>query len=168
MKSQKGCIKFMANFSIRLAFVIRQFLEDDDWKYSFDQDKGVFKFNLTLATRIKSVQYHVIVHEDDYTVYATSPLNVDKDEPETMANMAEFLHRANYGLRNGNFEMDFRDGEVRYKCFVNCDGQLPTTQIIKDSIYIPAAMFKRYAPGIVEVMFGINSPKAAIDKCENN
>ena len=29
--------------------------------------------------------------------------------------MAEFLTRANYGIMIGNFEMDFNDGEVRYK-----------------------------------------------------
>ena len=43
--------------------------------------------------------------------------------PEEMrVPMAEFLTRANYGLRIGNFEMDFEDGEVRYKSSVDFEG----------------------------------------------
>jgi hypothetical protein len=82
--------------------------------------------------------------------------------------MAEFITRANYGLLNGNFEMDFRDGEIRYKTFVNCDETDPGTQTIKDSIYIPAAMFNRYGEGIVSVLFGIKDPEQAVKDCESD
>ena len=41
---------------------------------------------------------------------------------------------ANYGLANGNFDIDVSDGEVRYKTYVNCKDmkELPE-QIIKDN-----------------------------------
>lgn len=62
--------------------------------------------------------------------------------------------------------MDFRDGEIRYKCFVNCDETTPGKETIKDSIYIPAAMFKRYGNGIINVLFGMKSAADAIEECE--
>lgn len=34
----------------------------------------------------------------------------------------EYITGANYGLRNGNFEMDVEDGEIRYKVYVNVKG----------------------------------------------
>jgi hypothetical protein len=44
--------------------------------------------------------------------------------------MAEFLTRAKYGLCMGNFEMDFGDGEVRYKASLDiADGELTAKMI---------------------------------------
>jgi len=33
----------------------------------------------------------------------------------------EFLTRANYGLNIGNFEMDFQDGEIRFKTAIDVE-----------------------------------------------
>lgn len=45
--------------------------------------------------------------------------------------------------------MDFCDGELRYKSFVDCDDQLPSQAVIRNSIGCPISMMKRYAPGIL-------------------
>ena len=74
--------------------------------------------------------------------------------------------QANYGLRNGNFELDMRDGEIRYKVFVDCDGVIPSREVIKGSIIIPAMMFERYSPGILDVVFKGVSAAEAIGQCE--
>lgn len=152
------------DYDVSVARAIKNFLDADDWHYSFDEDKGVFTFNLSLSNKLKKVSYRIRVFSDSYACYAYSPLEAD----DCKAEMAEFITRANYGLRNGNFEMDHTDGELRYKCFVNCDGTAPGTQIIKDSIYIPAAMYKRYGNGIVSVIFGVQSPEEAVAECEKD
>lgn len=64
-----------------------------------------------------------------------------------MASMAEFVCRANYGLVSGNFELDMRDGEIRFKRFAECEGITPTSEMVCNSIHCPAAMFKRYGAG---------------------
>ena len=84
-----------------------------------------------------------------------------------MAEMVEFTTRANYGLRCGNFEMDMRDGEIRYKVFVDCEGSfLPPRDVIRNSIVIPAMMFERYTPGILDILFKEAKAVDAIAKCE--
>ena len=83
-----------------------------------------------------------------------------------MSSMAEFVCRANYGLVNGNFELDMRDGEIRFKCFVDCEGITPTSEMVRNSIHCPAAMFKRYGAGIVDIIFGKSSALGAVEKCE--
>ena len=81
--------------------------------------------------------------------------------------MAQFLCRANYGLRNGNFELDVRDGEIRYKVFQNCSGGVvPNEEIVRDSIYVCASMFEHYSQGIVGIIYGGLDAKEAIDLCE--
>ena len=85
-----------------------------------------------------------------------------------MANMAEFICRANYGLKMGNFELDFDDGEVRFKVHVLCKGVTPTAEMIKRSIYCPATMFDHYGSGIVDIIFNDTSGKVAVEKCEKH
>jgi hypothetical protein len=149
------------SYSTQIANTVRKFLTADDWNYSFDDEKGIFTFNLSIKTKLKKLSYRVVVNDNGYSVYAAIALGAD----DCLHEMAEFVCRANYGLRNGNFELDFRDGEIRYKCYVNCDGQMPTNEIVKDSIYIPYYMMKRYGDGIVSVLFGNQTPEEAIRSC---
>lgn len=150
------------SYDASIARLIKKFLDEDDWKYDFDANKGLFSFGLNLSNKLKKVSYCIRVRDDCYMVYAISPLNAD----DCKAEIAEFITRANYGLRNGNFEMDFDDGEIRYKSFVDFDGTVPGTQVIRDSIYVPASMFKRYGNGIVNILFGLKSPADAVAECE--
>ncbi|HJB26622.1 MAG TPA: YbjN domain-containing protein [Firmicutes bacterium] len=150
------------NYNQEIAMCIKNFLEKDEWQFDFEEDKGVFHFGLTLHNKIKSLEYHIVVREYDYTSYGVIPISAD----ECKAEMAEFLTRTNYGLNNGNFELDYRDGEIRYKCFVNCDGVMPGEQIVKDSIYLPAMVVRHYADGILAVIFGMKTPEQAVKDCE--
>lgn len=155
-------------YSKAIANTINSFLTEDDWHFSFDDQHGLFKFGLNLKGRIKKVSYIIDVKDDEYVVYAISPLGADEDDEKMMATVAEFICRANYGLKNGNFELDMRDGEIRYKSFVDCEGITPTTEMIRNSIYCPASMFDRYSSGIVDIIFGNSTAKEAIAKCEKS
>lgn len=156
------------NYSDTIANAIKTFLETNDWHFTFDEEKGGFTFGLGMKGQMKKINYIIRVHEDDYILYATAPIGADTDDPDMMLQMAEFICRANYGLRCGNFELDMRDGEIRYKCFVDCDGIIPTSEMVERSVHVPAGMFNRYAPGILSIIFGGASAKDAVEKCENN
>ena len=157
-----------AGYSDDIVSEIRGFLLDDDWKFDFDDEKGIFKFSVNISGKMKHVSYYLTVRQDSYTVYAISPVSADSDDEEVMHNIAEFICRANYGLRNGNFEIDMRDGEIRYKVFVDCDGGiLPSCDVIRSSMIIPAMMFERYSPGLLDVIFKGSSAAEAILQCEN-
>lgn len=156
------------DYSMNIANAVCDFLNEDDWHFSFDQERGIFKFGLRLKGKLKKINYIVDIKDDEYLVYAISPLGADEENSEMMANMAEFICRANYGLKMGNFELDFDDGEVRFKVHVLCKGITPTAEMIKRSIYCPASMFKRYGSGIVDIIFGNASGKDAVDKCEKH
>ena len=154
------------NYSEEIVGAIKDFLEEDDWNYGFDDEAGMFRFGLNLKGRLKKAQYVVDVHDDQYMVYAIAPIGADQNDRNQLQDMAEFLTRANYGLKNGNFELDFRDGEIRFKSFVDCDGVIPSIEVIRNSIYIPAMMYERYGEGIVGIIFGGMDPEEAINLCE--
>lgn len=159
----------MEKYSNEIADSIREFLEKDDWHFSFDSDKGVFRFGVSVGNKLKNVSCRILVHDDCYTVYAVSPIGPDEDNKKMMNNMSEFICRANFGLRNGNFEMDFRDGEIRFKTFVNCGNDIkPASEIIKESIYTPVAMFDKYGSGITDIIFQDVAAAKAVTKCEES
>ena len=76
--------------------------------------------------------------------------------------LAEFLTRANYGLIMGNFELDWRDGEVRYKTSIDVEGDRLTPALVKQMAYANVVMMDRYLPGIMRVIYGDVSPAEAI------
>lgn len=154
-------------YSADIAAAVNKFLTDDEWNFDFDEDEGQFHFRLTLDGKLKEARYAIIINEDDYTVYAYSSIGADKNDERMMSVMADFICRANYGMKNGNFELDMMDGEIRYKCYVDCEGALPHHDVIKNSIYCPASMLDRYGAGIVDIVCLDASPADAIAKCEN-
>ena len=156
------------NFSVEIASIFGAFLKTDDWSYRFDKEDGVFYFTLNLHNKLKNLEYRARIHNDSFCVYAICPICADVENPEERAAMAEFICRANYGLRYGNFEFDVRDGELRFKIFVDCDKKLPSPEVVKNSVYIPALLFERYAPGILAILFNGASAEEAIELSETD
>lgn len=80
--------------------------------------------------------------------------------------MAEFLTRANYGLMIGNFEMDFNDGEIRYKTSIDVEGDNLSSALLKQLVYANVMTMDQYLPGIIAVIDGNISPVDANAKIE--
>lgn len=157
----------MSKYSTKIADAIQEFLHDDDWHYTFREEKGTFHFSLSTRSRLNTVDYFIAVREDHYRVLCVSPLSVNTDDAQELARMAEFITRANYGMTRGCFEMDYRDGEIRFRMTVDCDGDaVPTQEIVKNSVYVPASMFNRYGSGMVHTMFSDLNPAAIVRACE--
>ena len=156
------------SYSVNISDAINSYLTNNDWIYSFDENHGVFRFGMKLKGLIRTLQFYIHVREDEYLVHAISPISANEDDEAMMGRMAEFICRANYGLFSGNFELDMNDGEIRYKVYVDCEGITPSEEVIRNSIHIPAGMFEKYNPGILDVIFCNASAKDAVDRCEKN
>ncbi len=88
------------------------FLEEDGWYPQRIGDRPSYRMvfqgqngDLLCTALIRLEAQHLVI-------YAYAPIKV---LPETRLMAAEYLTRANYGMFIGNFELDFNDGEVRYK-----------------------------------------------------
>jgi len=144
---------------------VRDWLDQDDWHYDFDAEDMTLTTGVGgLDSKIKKLSLLFLFKEDCYTLYATAPINGDTDD---LTELNKFITMANYGLRNGNFELDFRDGEIRYKTFVNCDGleTLPE-EIIKDSVYAACLTVDRYGDGLAALAMGFSDAETEIKKVE--
>ncbi len=123
--------------------------------------------SIPLSTRVNFLRLIFCVHEYGFNAYGVFPLNADPEDENAMNRTAEFLHRANYGLPKGNFELDYRDGEVRYKILEMIRNRRDLRKdIVWECTGCIGAMMSRYAPGLLQVMSGQREPREAIDICE--
>ncbi len=156
------------NYSREIAAVVDTYLKDNDWHYFFDDETGIFRFGLKVRGRIKNLNFVMDVKEEELLVYGLCPVSADSDDAEMMNRMGEFICRANYGLKNGDFEFDYNDGEIRYKSYVDCEDLLPSPAVVENTIHRTAAMYRRYSAGIVGIIFENLSAREAISRCEDD
>ena len=147
---------------IRAAMI--DFLDSIDWNYEVDEE-GVISFTMNIESTLDTLYYRIRFFDNGFTTYAYPNLYADES---SMLNIAEYLHRANYGLRNGNFELDFNDGEIRYKSYVDCYNTLPGKDVLRRTISIPGDMFEIYGDGLVQVYGGYATPQEAIRWAESD
>jgi hypothetical protein len=101
--------------------------------------------------------------QQQFVFYSVCPAMVPA---ELRPAMAEFVTRANYGLIIGNFELDYRDGELRYKTSLDVEGADLNSELLRSLVYANVAMMDHYLPGIMAVLYGNVSPEEAITQVE--
>lgn len=158
----------MRKYSLEIAEVIKTHIKENDLHMvSFDEELGSFSFNIQLSCQL-STNILIRVGEDCFTTMAVCPVRPDTSDAALMAKMAEFVCRANFGLKCGYFEFDFSDGELRFKCYYSCDDHTPSQELVRESIAVPAAILRRYASGILGVLYSGVDPATAVKACEEN
>jgi hypothetical protein len=82
-------------------------------------------------------------------VYSILSENVPEDR---RTRISELFVRINYGLVIGNFEMDWEDGEVRYKTSMDLESITPTAIIVRNLIFSNFFSTDRYFNVIEEAI----------------
>jgi hypothetical protein len=140
-----------------------EFFRQDDWPIR--PLEGQTSASVNFGGRNGQWTCYLRVIEDKYVVlfYSMCPV---KAPPEKRPILADFLTRANYGLYLGNFEMDYNDGEVRFKTSLDVEGDHLTNALMKRLTYNNVTVMDRYLPGIFSVIYGGASPTEAIAQVE--
>lgn len=135
---------------------IRQWFKDDDW-HTMEKNGHIFELSVTLKCALGSVRVFVDVREGFYLNYVVLPV-IGKNN---IVEVQRFLTMANFGLINGNFELDLRDGEIRYKTFVNCTelSSLPS-RIVHDSVVQALLTVQKYGDSIARLCLFPNDSSA--------
>jgi len=98
-------------------------------------------------------------------IFSTCPVNIPENKRKQIA---EFITRANHNLILGSFELDFDDGELRFKSNYVYDDTYPQSEeIFIRNFLISFRMMDKYIPGIMSVLYANLDPKIAITQIEN-
>jgi len=142
--------------------IVQTFFQQDGWDFRLINRES----SLRLAFQGKHDRWNCYAQTNEeqghfvfYSILLT-PAPVAKRNA-----IAEFLTRANYGMTIGNFELDFNDGEIRFKTSIDVEGDRLAPALIKRLVYTNVAMMDEYLPGIKAVMEG-ETPEEAIRAIE--
>ena len=144
---------------------LSQFLEEDGWYPQRLDDKTIYRAGFSGKNGQTVCYAQVRVDLEQFLFYVIAPIKAPEEQRQAVA---EFITRANYGLRIGNFELDFSDGEVRYKSSIDFEGETLTPGLIKMAIYPAVQTMDRYLPGLMSVIYSNQAPAEAIAEIEGD
>jgi hypothetical protein len=150
--------------AMRAFNTLGQFLQEDNWYPQQVNDQPMFRMYYQGKHGDIRCYAQIKLETDHLIVYALAPIKVPE---ETRHAVAEFITRANYGLYIGNFEMDFEDGEVRFKSSLDFEGEALSALYIRNTIYPAVHLMNRYLPGLLKVVYGGKEPLEAIREVES-
>jgi hypothetical protein len=89
-----------------------------------------------------------------------------KAKKELRGELAEFVTRANFGMGDGNFEMDFDDGSVRFKIALDYTEEPLSPLLVRNMIFDAMDTTEIYADALARVIAGKSKAKAAVRAAE--
>jgi hypothetical protein len=141
-----------------------RFLEEDGWYPQQLDDRYIYRMGFSGEHGQVACFAQIRPELEQLLFYVLAPVKAPEDRLDAVA---EFLTRANYGLRIGNFEMDYNDGEVRYKSSLDFEGEPLSPRLIRNAIYPAVQTLDRYLPGLMQVIYGNRSAQEAIEEIES-
>ena len=152
----------MAQQGTVLMDVVIAGVEQNGWSYT-RRDDNVILF--PVAGRQASYDAVVMTHEG--MQYVTTYCSIATRAPgDRRVAVAEAITRANFGLPVGGFELDFEDGEVRFRVGIDVEGGSFAPVMMQNMLGLSVAMCDRYHDALMRVMFADMEPAAAIALAE--
>ena len=142
--SNRDLFNFAANsLSIRkpLRELVIQFFRTENWEFTPTQNPSILR--MACQGEISQWRCYAKVKETErqFAFYSVCP---SKAPSEKLFAIAEFIARANYGVIIGNFELDFDDGEIRYKTSIDAQEIELNLDAIAQLVYTNVLMMDRY------------------------
>jgi hypothetical protein len=140
---------------------LKDYIKTQDWRADIDEDANEIVFSI----RGENGQFTCIAfvgeEETIFSFYSICTVFV----PEVKrASFAEFLTRVNYGRIIGNFEMDFDDGEVRYKTSLDYQDISVNPTVIGNLINANIVSMDKAIPSIMGLIYGSLVIEEAVKK----
>lgn len=140
-----------------------EFFEEDEWDFQWMEGASV----LSMGFSGKNGKWQCFAQareaQQQFVFYSVLPINVPPDKRQKVA---ELITRINYGMVIGNFELDFDDGEVRYKTSVDVEGAELTPPMIRQMVYANIIITDRYLSAVMRTIYSDITPLEAIAEAD--
>jgi hypothetical protein len=130
---------------------LKRVFVENGWPFSEVRGAQVLVSDLSGPLGTWKFYAQVVDEQDLILLYSVCPLRVP---PDRRSEVSQFLTGANYGLAAGNFELDFEDGEIRYKTALHLQGDGLDRTIVKRLVRSNGLAMETYLPGIGAVVTG--------------
>ena len=144
------------------AAIVEEVLEGAGWSFqTVEDDEGYVDF-VTMVEGDPLVEATVVRLSEELERLVLYVLLRPKAKKERRAEVAELVTRANYGMGDGNFEMDVDDGAVRFKIALDFTGMPLSPLLVRNMILDAMDTLEVYEGAFLRVFAGKAKAKAAV------
>ncbi len=150
-----------------LTSITLEYFESQKWRYDVkrnDDERFIAALGMNLKGKLSSCRILVVVDDRDIQCFTTCPIKATED---VRPQVAEFITRANFGLKIGKFELDYNDGEVRYQTILPCSEGVPPIKDVERVVDMGFLMFQRFGDGLIKNLMGFGNPAEDIKAITN-
>jgi len=149
-----------------LLATVLQFLKELDFRsddvHTWTDENDCERFRIRSGVHMDNGDFAVLICGNvrlrTLIVYTISPTGAPR---QRRAEVAELVTRANWALLHGNFEMDYRDGEVRFKMSMEFDGTPMNFSLMRYLLWTGWGLVNDYQPALEAVIVGEATPEEA-------
>jgi hypothetical protein len=127
---------------------LKRVFVENGWPYSEVAGAPVLLSELSGPEGSWDFYAQAVEEKDLVLLYSIAPRRVPADRRREVS---EFLTRANHGLADGNFELDFEDGEVRFKSVLHVPAELDGI-LVKRVVRLNGTALETYLPSIAALI----------------
>lgn len=139
------------------------FFEQDDWLFDIIDDPPGIRTTFFRKSDRWSCEAYVREERGQCVFYSIFPVHVPA---EKLDSVAEFITRANFGMIIGNFELNYEDGQIRYKTSIDVKGDRISYPLIRQMVYANCSTMGNYLSGLMAVIYTDMPPAEAIARIE--
>lgn len=142
---------------------MRRALEEQGWRYAVVEEAPLVAFNVAGERATYPCWGAANDDTEQCTAFVVFPHRVPEHKRPVAA---ELLTRINYGLAIGNLEMDFADGELRFRASIDVEGGRLSTRMVLTMFTGGLWAFDRYHDALMKVMYAGATAEEAYDEVE--
>ncbi|MFN9516699.1 MAG: YbjN domain-containing protein [Pseudanabaena sp.] len=144
--------------------VVINFFKENNWSFSQHETEPILQMGYQGENCDWTCVVRIRESPSQFIFYSVCPINIPTKKRLAIS---EFLTRANFGLIVGNFEMDFQDGEVRYKTYaINGENNPLNSELIGQLIFVNVMTMDKYLPALMSVLYANVPIDQAIQQIE--
>jgi len=143
--------------------IVTRYLDKEGWHYEQMPDRDTITLGLNTDVASHRLAFDFKDELDVVILYVMHHQHVAEAK---RSEIAEYLARANYGLILGNYELDFDDGEVRFKISIDVEGGELSETMLENMVSAAMSSVDRYYGGLMAIQYGDLSACEAIVRAE--
>lgn len=143
---------------------IVEFFKQQEWQFTTIEDKAIAL--LGISGKNGKFQCVADVREDEKKFIFLSICGANVPENKRIQ-VNELLTRLNFGIFLGNFEMDFEDGEIRFKTSIYFGDSELSSEIIENLILSNISTMDLYLDAIMKLIYGNHTALEIYERIES-
>ena len=144
---------------------VADYLDRHEWACTPNEEQGLFSLRLSSAAATYRIHIKASYTNSICNIMVISVLPV-KVPADRRPAIAESLQRINFTLMQGTAELDFSNGEIRFRTLGTTEGETLSDTLLDYVVDSSFDLAHRYTAPLLAVAFGNAAPDSVLDMAQ--